>query len=124
MRPDPCYPLGAAPSQGEEAEEHAAEPARADGEETAATAMRQPVLPTQTIADHEVAHLPFRSWCPFCVRGRGQSQGHFKVDRGDEQIPLISVDYGFLGTRDSPANELPILLIKDRLSKSVWAHLS
>ena len=123
MRPNQIYPLGAAPAQGEEAEEHAAAPAMADGEETAATAMRQPVLPTQAmIDDHEVAHLPFRSWCPFCVRGRGQSQGHFKVDKGDEQIPLISVDYGFLGTRDSPANETPILLIKDRLSKSIWAH--
>ena len=95
----------------------------ADGEETAATAMRQPILPTQAmIDDHEVAHLHFRSWCPFCVRGRGQSQGQFKVDKGDEQIPLISVDYGFLGTRDSPANETPILLVKDRLSKAIWAH--
>ena len=89
MRPNPIYLLGAVPAQGEEVEEHAAAPAMADGEETAATAMRQPVLPTQAmIDDHEVAHLPFRSWCPFCVRGRGQSQGHFKVDKGDEQIPF------------------------------------
>ena len=86
MRPNQIYPLGAAPAQGEEAEEHAAAPARcapgfADGEETAATAMRQTVLPTQAmIDDHEVAHLPFRWWCRFCVRGRGQSQGHYKVD--------------------------------------------
>ena len=29
---------------------------------------------------------------------------------------------GFLGTRDSPANELPNLLIRDRLSKSTWSH--
>ena len=82
MKPNQVYPLGAAPAQAEEAEEHAAAPAMADGEETAATAMRQPVLPTQPmIDDHEVAHLPFRSWCPFCVRGRGQSQGHFKIDK-------------------------------------------
>ena len=45
MRPNQIYPLGAAPAQAGEAEEHAAAPAMADGEETA-TAMRQPVLPS------------------------------------------------------------------------------
>ena len=52
------------------------------------------------IDDHEVSHLPFRSWCSFCVRGRGQSMGHFRIDKGDEQVPTVSIDYGFLGTKE------------------------
>ena len=95
----------------------------AESEDVVSKALRTPIRPTQQmIDDHEVSHLPFRSWCPFCVRGRGQSQGHFSVDKGDEQVPLVSVDYGFLGTKDSPANECPVLLIRDRLSKSIWSH--
>ena len=23
--------------------------------------------------DHAIAHVPYRSWCPHCVRGRGKS---------------------------------------------------
>ena len=92
-------------------------------EDTSSRSLVSPVRPTQQmIDDHEVSHTPFRSWCPFCVRGRGQSAGHFEVDKGDEQLPTISVDYGFLGTPDSPADELPVLLVKDRKSKATWSH--
>jgi hypothetical protein len=45
MRPSHAYPLGAAPAQAGEAEEHAAASATANGEEMA-TAMRRPVLPS------------------------------------------------------------------------------
>ena len=66
------------------------------------------------VEQHNVSHLPFRSWCSFCVRGRGQSCGHYQVAKDDEQIPTLIVDYGFLGTRESPATELPIVVVKDR----------
>ena len=28
------------------------------------------------VVEHELAHIPFRSWCPHCVRGRAVSAGH------------------------------------------------
>ena len=43
--------------------------------------------------------------------GWGQAIPHRTVDKDDEQIPTISIDYGFGGTLDSPANELPILVV-------------
>ena len=81
-----------------------------------------PVKPSQAETDqHNVSHLPFRSWCRYCVRGRGQSVGHFRVDHSAEQIPTIEIDYGFLGDKDSPATDLPVLCGRDRQSKTVWS---
>ena len=48
---------------------------------------------------------------------------HRAVDKRDEQYPTISVDYGFLGTPECVATDLPILVVRDRWSKSVWSHL-
>ena len=28
--------------------------------------------------EHELTHLPFRAWCPHCVRGRGSEDRHMK----------------------------------------------
>ena len=45
---------------------------------------------------HNISHIPFRSWCPHCVRGRGRSHQHKRV---------------------------PVLVARDRLSKAVFTHL-
>ena len=59
-----------------------------------------PAKPTpEMIAAHEVSHLPFRSWCSHCVRGRGKSFQHRRVqhDQDDEAHPVVSLDYAFFG---------------------------
>ena len=92
--------------------------------------MVSPTQPTQKmIEEHEVSHLPFRSWCPACVRGRQKSNPHRKQsdeDRDAEQIPVISYDYGFLGGDDasvsSLAHSMPVLVGHDRRSKADWTH--
>ena len=92
-------------------------------EETEARHMRVAIKPTpEEVAAHEETHLPSRSWCKYCVRGRGRSVSHHRVSgKEEEQIPTISVDYGFLGTKDTPATELPVLVGRDRQSMAVWA---
>ena len=61
------FPLGQEPEaaedrpevEGEEAEEEAEVPRKA----------REPSEPTgEERRRHETTHLPFRSWCPYCVR--------------------------------------------------------
>ena len=63
--------------------------------------VRAPVLPSkEEVEARNVSHLPFRTWCSACVRGRGLSLGHHKVDvktEEAEQMPTVSVDYGFFG---------------------------
>ena len=39
--------------------------------------MRDPKLPTEEERkEHEMTHLPYRSWCRHCVRGRGKDSAH------------------------------------------------
>jgi hypothetical protein len=48
---------------------------------------------------HSKTHLPFRSWCRKCVMGRGRDNPHtHKKDRTEQGIPIIGVDFYFIGT--------------------------
>ncbi len=39
--------------------------------------IRKPQEPTkEEVEEHSLIHVPFRSWCPHCVRGRGRNPGH------------------------------------------------
>ena len=38
-----------------------------------------PRLPSpREVEEHNLTHLPYRNWCPQCVRGRGQDLDHRK----------------------------------------------
>ena len=42
-----------------------------------AKAMMQPVQPTpQEIQQHNLTHMPYRSWCPVCIQSRGRQTSH------------------------------------------------
>ena len=108
-------------------DEHASEEMVQEAEELKHGSLPAPVLPSKAeVEAHNVSHLPFRSWCSACVRGRGLSMGHRKVDaetKQDEQIPTISVDYGFFGQPEDKAHcTLPVLIVRDRKSKGIWSH--
>ena len=54
-----------------------------------------PGQPTATqVEDHRKTHLPFRSWCKWCVLGRGRGLQHRKS--GTSSVPVIGMDYFFL----------------------------
>ena len=41
-----------------------------------------------------------------------------------EQIPTVSVDCGFFGQPEDRAHgRLPVLIVRDRKSNSIWGHL-
>ncbi len=49
--------------------------------------VRSPIQPTQQEIDqHEVSHLPYRSWCVSCVRGKGRNLAHKKLQNSCEQV--------------------------------------
>ena len=53
----------------------------------------------QEVAEHEITHIPHRSWCSFCVRARGRGRRHRTV--GEEGgVPRVSLDYLFSGQKD------------------------
>ena len=78
-------------------------------------------LPSQSeIDEHMLTHVPFRSWCRFCVMGKSVAAPHRRVDKSDETIPTVSIDYAFLNEKQEVDTRedsgMPILVIKDRKS--------
>ena len=70
------------------------------------------------IEEHEVTHMPFRSWCPHCVRGRGQATPHPKgKEKPENQLPTLALDYGFLGEDDRKT--MTSLAIRDGKSGAI-----
>ena len=128
--PGPTGPLG--PLEGE-----APEPVAEGGEVLvpevsegrAAKPLRAPALPNpEEIEAHNVSHIPYRAWCSHCVRGRGKSFAHHRVDRPEdpEEVPVVSIDYGFFGAPgELPADavggaQMPVLVVRDRKSKALF----
>ena len=50
-------------------------------------APRQPT--EQERMEHELTHLPYRSWCPLCVQGKGRADNHPKQH---SKTPVIQID--------------------------------
>ena len=121
--------VGSAAASTAAASEPAA-PAAPSEEATISKSLASPSQPTEKmLEDHNVSHIPFRSWCVSCVRGRGKSCKHMaQGNHLDEAVPTISMDYGFFGrsgeTRsDSLADsECPVVILHDRQRKTVWSH--
>ena len=80
--------------------------------------LQDPRLPSEDeVRRHCLNHMPYRSWCPHCVRGRGREMDHRKVKKdGDEaEIPEYHVDYCFPG--DLEGERLTVLVVVERWSK-------
>ena len=68
----------------------------------AAKPLTQPHAPTRRqVEEHELTHLPYRSWCLHCRRSRGVSMAHRKTDEEKEEekeraMTTFAIDYTFL----------------------------
>ena len=72
-----------------------------------------PVLPTdKEREEHEVTHATSRSWCEACVAGRATEDSH-KRSATERPVPLVAMDYGFLG-RDTDVELATILVLIHR----------
>ena len=92
-----CSPLvmGTGDDQAEE-EDNVGMEAPPLVEESVVRALRAPVRPTlEMVEGREVCHVPYRPRCGFFVKGRGWSMAHRRVEEGDEQLPIFSVNYSF-----------------------------
>jgi hypothetical protein len=74
----------------------------------------------EDIEELEKTHLPYRSWCRHCVRGRGREMPH---QTSTEQPTLSEIHYDFcsLGDENDPGNTIPVLVARERLSKMTLA---
>jgi hypothetical protein len=74
----------------------------------------------EEILSHNLTHLPYRNWCPICVKGRGKEMPHRRSD-GPGEIPEIHFDFCFLGDENDPGNTVPILCARSRGCKMTLA---
>jgi hypothetical protein len=58
-------------------------------------------LSRKELEDHMPLHIPYRAWCPHCVRGRGINNLHVAGNEyATSQVPMVCLDYGFLRSKD------------------------
>ena len=100
-----------------------------------------PHAPTrQDILEHNLTHIPFRPWCPHCVRGQAKAALHYSQDpERTPGVPTIAFDYAAMGDKrkderaaeeqldtddtatDKSKSVIQILVGKDTESKCVAA---
>ena len=82
----------------------------------------------EEVKAHNRTHLPYRSWCPHCVRGKARRGNHRRrMRRLRSKIPVISVDYMWMkgkkgeGEEDPKGN--PIMVMHCRDTKLTWSRV-
>ena len=74
--------------------------------------------------EHMRTHIPFRRWCPFCVKGKCKNNPHGQRVKSSEQV--ISFDYMGPKSKDDKSDKidsLPIIVGSDRKHKWKIAHM-
>ena len=85
---------------------------------------------------HNCTHIPYRSWCDHCVRGRGRKRaarnlcGSYNAAKGF--VTRVHADYAFFSVNaageecedDEPGSRivLKIFVIKETMCGSIWAY--
>eukprot|EP00971_Amphidinium_carterae_P056691 1120688-Amphidinium_carterae.1 len=64
-------------------------------------------------------HQPHRSWCEFCMRGRGKARSHHS-SQAPPGTPKLSIDFMFLGQQDE-AKPLTVLVMYDSSTMRIAA---
>ena len=72
---------------------------------------------------HCATHLPYRNWCPICVKAKRKNPSHRKTGAGQHKhVPVLSMDYMFMNERTDDYN-FPILVLHDSESEGVVGNL-
>ena len=83
--------------------------------------VKDPKLPTsEEVEDHYVmGHIPYRDWCPICIKAQGRDMGHMKDNGKERLLPEYSWDYCFPG--DELGFKWSVLVGKEKGSRSLMA---
>ena len=86
---------------------------RAEKETDGVKEMLDPRKPTlKEVENHYRTHLPYRNWCPHCVRAKGKDLDHRRAVEGVRGLPEFSFDYCFPG--DELGYKLTVLVGRER----------
>ena len=103
---------------GEQEEEETDESA----EKREVVKMADPREPTdEERREHNLTRLPFRNWCPHCVRGRSREADHRKYKEQAEGLHELHFDFMQMGKENQPRQTLTILAVKERRTRMLMA---
>ena len=75
-------------------------------------ALPAPKQPTEAQrAKHNLTHLNYETWCPFCVAGRRNNSHHRPSHESSRSVPLVVADYAFLRNQ-SDEDVATVLVVK------------
>ena len=62
----------------------------------------EPIAPSREARlRHYLTHMPYASWCRWCVQGRRNNSPDFKSrDGSDRALPLLVLDYCFVRSEE------------------------
>ena len=84
---------------------------------------RTPKGPTaKDIDEHLPLHANYRSWCKWCVFGKGVSNHHKSGDVREKIGVTISMDHCFAIPAEREADVPPTLIVCDDDKQAVWAY--
>jgi hypothetical protein len=68
---------------------------------------------------HMTCHLPYRGWCPICVKARGREDAHYKQtkEQKEQGLPRVAMDYAETGEKADKSDERKLLCGRERLTK-------
>ena len=70
--------------------------------------------------------MPFKPWCPVCVKSRGKEDPHYadtKKEKEEKGLPRISIDYAEVGNGEEREDTRKLLVGHDRWTKTTFCHL-
>ena len=110
-------------AEGEDMALKVDEPPQRHGAEREGQAIRRlidPRLPSQAERDlHELTHLPYRNWCPVCVRCRGRDLDHRRAVEDERGASEYAFDYCFPG--DECDFKLVVLVGREKVTGAYFA---
>ena len=74
--------------------------------------------------DHNATHIPFRSWCPICVRAREREEAHRNGRRKERSCKATTLfDCKTCGEEDDRDDKATAIVYKDDHTKMILGHV-
>ena len=74
---------------------------------------------------HMACHLPYRGWCPICVKARGREDAHYKQTKEQKEkgLPRMAMDYAETGEKLDKSDGRKLLCGRERWTRWTFCHL-
>ena len=59
---------------------------------------------------HRLTHLPYADWCRTCIQAKARDDPHRHVAHGEDEVPVVELDYMHLKTSQPEDITVPVLI--------------